>query len=304
MRPLASSGPESMPLQQKLDVGDTVRLIRRNDSALPLAQDWDLVWSPPGARAWVRAAETVPVSSGADGARLWGEAVASSSAAAAASAPAVADLGAGGESSGAARPAAAPAAAQDAARASELLQKANQLLDAERQREEQGGQPNYAAVVKAYEDVLAATSGGPTADMANGRIQLAKSYAEAHQIRIDLENQKLDYEEQLARREGEKAEARERDVFEGSFAERGWLERRASVVEGDDPIWVLHYAGGDAAQLVCASGRYDLALFADFEIGINGAVVRARQAGAVGQPALPPLIDVASLEVIAGRRRR
>ena len=59
MRPLPSSGAESLPLRQHLSRGDRVRLIRRNNSSLDLRQDWVQIWSPAGARAWVRASETV-----------------------------------------------------------------------------------------------------------------------------------------------------------------------------------------------------------------------------------------------------
>ena len=299
MRPLASSGPESLPLLRKLDAGEEVRLIQRQDESVALDQDWVQVWSPPGARAWVRADEVVPVATGTDGARLWAEAVA-----AIAGEPRAATL-AGAPAAGTPAPAAAPAPSQtqDNARATDLLRKADQLLAQERHREEQGGQPNYAVVVGAFEEVLAVAPSGPTADIARGRIQLAKSYADAYQIRADLESQKVDYEQKLKERDAKMAAAGERDVFEGRFAERGWLERRLAPGGSGDPIWVLHFAGGDAAELSCSSGRYDIELFTDFEIGVNGAVARGPLAGDLGAPARPRLIDVSSIEVISGRTR-
>ena len=299
MRPLPSSGPESLPLSRRFELGETVRLIRRNDSSRSLSEDWVQVWSPPGARAWVRAAETTPVASGEDGARLWSQAVAAALEVPAAAKPTAAEVS---SRAAEARPAAAPARTQDAARASDLLRRADELLANERRREEAGGQPNYTAAISAYEEVLAVIPAGPTADLATRNIKLAESYAEARQIRLDLENQKLDYESQLAQREEEKEAARDRDVFEGRFAERGWLERRETV--DGEPVWVLNFAGGDAAQLVCNSGRYELGLFRDFEIGVNGSVITAELTSEVGRPVRPRTIDVAAIEVISGRRRR
>ncbi len=298
MRPLPSSGPESLPLARKFTLGETVRLIRRNDSSLALAEDWVQVWSPPGARAWVRASETTPVDSRVEGSRLWADAVASAvSTKPVVEAPKTPPAVAKG------KPAPAAAAAkQEPARATDLLRKADQLLAAERERDDQGGQPNYAVVVGAYEDVLELTDNGPTADLARGRIQLAKSYADAYQIRLDLENQKVEYQKELQEREAKKETARGRDVFEGRFAERGWLERRKGAGPDAEPVWVLHYAGGDVAELACSSGRYDMNLFRDFEIGVNGAVVRGTTSQDLGAPALPRVIDVTSIEVISGRK--
>jgi len=293
MRPLPSSGPESLPLRQLLAKGDRVRLIQRHDASLELREDWVQVWSPPGARAWVRASETVPLPAGADGPKLW----------------AAASVGAlqrppQATSKGQAVPAAAPAtkATAEARQVTDLMQTADARLRAEREVDEAGGTPDYAGAIAAYEAVLKVSDGGPTADVARGRIRLAQSYAEAHALREELENEKAALDSALAKREEERTAARERDVYEGRFASRGWLE--SAPVLGGDPVWVLRWSGDRVAEVVCTSGRYDLSLFAGFEIGIDGDVLRGPLLAADQSVARPQQVDVRRIEVLAGRQTR
>ncbi len=290
MRPLPSSGPESLPLRQHLSVGDQLRLIRRNDPARALSEDWVQVWSPPGARAWVREAETTPLPEGADGASSWASAVATAK---------DRPLGEVGVT-----PAAAPAAqkARETAAAGSMLAAADALLASERQKDESGGVPNYSVVVAAYEELLAVVKSGPTADLAQGRIQLARSYADAFEIRAELELQRTALEAAAKGRAAERAAARTRDAYAGRFEARGWLVPR--TVDGQrEPLWMLRWAGNDVAEVVCDSGRYDLSVFSDFELGIRGRVIRGPLVGAEEDTVRPRQIDISRIEVISGRAR-
>lgn len=291
MRPRPSSGPESLPLRQLLSRGDRVRMIGRNDASLDLRQDWVQIWSPAGARAWVREDQTVALAEGSDGSKLWAAAAVgvANRPAKAVPVPATAP----------AKAAAQPAAAE-ARKVTDLMKTADDRLRAERVVEETGGTPNYTGVIAAYEAVLATSDNGPTADVARGRIQLARSYQDAYQLRLDLEAEKANLEGALARRDAERAAARQRGEFEGRFGSRGWLE--ATPNAKGEKVWILHWSGERVAEVVCTSGRYDLGVFAGYEIGIDGAVLRGPMMGSNDTIALPRQVDVRRIEVLSGRR--
>jgi hypothetical protein len=288
MRPLPSSGPESLPLRQHLSRGDEVRMIKRNDPARSLAEDWVQVWSPPGARAWVRVAETKPLAASAKGASLWATAVA------AASSRPVADVGV--------TPASAPATAKalETADVNALLGKADTLLQNERAKDEAGGVPNYSVVVAAYEVLLTAVDSGPTADLARSRIQLVESYADAYEIRVELEEQRTSLEAAAKERELERDAARTRNALDGRFGARGWLVQR-KVTGQRKPVWMLEWSGGAVAEVTCDSGRYDLSVFANYELGVSGRVVRGPSVGSGDIEVRPRQIDISRIEVISGR---
>jgi hypothetical protein len=248
------------------------------------------VWSPPGARAWVRSAETTNLAAGADGVKLWSAAVS-----AAGSRP-ISDVGV--------TPASAPAAkkAQETADVSALLTKADALLASERKKDEEGAVPNYSVVVTAYDEILAAVESGPTADLAKSRKQLVESYADAYQIRAELEQQRTALEAAARQREVERNAARKRDALADRFEARGWLVQR-EVSGGGDPVWMLQWSGGDVAEVLCDSGRYDLTVFQDFELGVAGRVVRGPMVGAGEVDVRPRQIDITRIEVISGRAR-
>jgi hypothetical protein len=283
MRPRPSSGVESLPLAQKLGSGDRVRLIRRNDPAKPLAEDWVAVRTPPGTRAWVRADETVALEEGANGAALWAAAVLE-----AAKEPAP----------GAGRAGGAPA---DSEQALEALKKADEVLARERKKDEQGGIPNYAAAAEAYAEVLKISGEGAAAERASEGRKLAETRGEAYQLRRELEERRAAVAEATKEREEGMRKAAERDAFEGRFDARGWLERRQLAGE-TSPTWLLRWAGDRSAELVCHSGRYDLSIFAGYEIGINGREVRGAIEPSPGIVSRPRQLDVSRIEVIAGRR--
>jgi len=299
MRPLPSSGIESYALAQKLGRGQELYLIGRNDESVAMASDWVQVWSPPGARAWVRESDTTPLQGGESGAKLWGEAVAARLAArkpvpVTPPAPVAGDAPQGG--AGQPVEAAAPAG-KDAVAA---LRRAETLFAAEMAKDDAGSIPDYGAVRAAYEEVLTIEAEGPSAAAARARLDEVGLRAEAFRLRHELEIER-------ARREAEARAARERidqagdrDPFYGRFESRGWLERRLEPGT-TEPIWVLRWSGQDTAELVCFSGRYDLSVFEGFELGVNGQMLSGPIEASAGRAMRAARFDVRRIEVLSGR---
>ena len=301
MRPLPSSGIESYPIEQRLGRGQKLRMIGRKNESLPMARDWVQVWSPPGARAWVRSQSTAPLAASDNGSSLWAAAVTKAldgRKPAAVTTDAVSSSAArpAASSTGGAAAAAAPAGAQDVAAA---LTSANSMLAAERTVDQNGGTPNYAAVIAAYQAVLALEPKGPSADIASSRIETAKLLDDAHRLKLDLETERADREAKLASARIQMEEAKSRDAFFGRFEARGWIEERR-LPGRSEPVWMLSWSGSDVAEIVCHSGRYDLDVFRNFELGINGRTLRGAVEASAGQPR-PMQIDVQRIEVLAGR---
>jgi hypothetical protein len=299
MRPLPSSGIESYALAQKLGRGQVLHLIGRNDESLPMASDWVQVWSPPGARAWVRESETTALQGGESGAKLWGEAVAARLAARK-PAPVTPPAPAGGDTPRAEAAQAVEAAAPSGKDAVSALRQAETLFAAEMAKDDAGSIPDYGAVRAAYEQVLALETEGPSAARARARLDEVGLRAEAYRLRHELELER-------ARREAEARAARERmeqagdrDPFYGRFDSRGWLERR--IEPGTtEPVWVLRWSGEDSAELVCFSGRYDLSVFEGYELGINGQMLSGPIEASAGRAMRAARFDVRRIEVISGR---
>jgi hypothetical protein len=76
------------------------------------------------------------------------------------------------------------------------------------------------------------------------------------------------------------------------------------VLPGNQPIYIARWAGDPNAELVCTSGRYDLAQYLDFEIGINGREVRGPVSATNPNLARPRQLDVTRIEVLAGREAK
>jgi hypothetical protein len=292
MRPLPSSGPESLPLRQLLDNGQKVRLIGRKDLSKPLSNDWVNVWSPPGSRAWVAAAETEALPAGTDGAAQWASAVEEARKALATTAV-LTDPAQAAEASKVAE-------GGDQKAVEQALRKAEALLDDARTATQAGGTPDYAAARQAYEDVLALGPNPSTRKLVEDRIAICTTYMEGLSLSSDLEAQLAAIDAALKRREREMASAARRGPLEGRFDERGWVER-VEVLGEPEPVYVLRWRGKPVAELVCQSGRFALSDFVDFEIGVTGKELRGSIAGPTELLSRPRTIDVARLEVVSGR---
>jgi len=283
-RPLPSSTPDSWPLSQKLFAGDRVRFIRRQDPARPLGQDWVQVWSPPGVRAWVSQSETTALPSGAQGSVLWAEAVLSAE-----------NRSGSGSTGGGVQ---AGEGSEQLAQAQRALNRANDVLAAERDRED----PDFAAARAAFQEVLELSDTGATAELAKARLQEVDSLEEAMRLRAELEAERAE----IARRSSEREEAireagKDRDPLDGRFLSRGWLEPAPGEL-AEEGVWIVRWGGLPVAEVVCPSGRYELEIFSGYDLGIDGAAIRPGGARVGAAPL--PRIEITRIEVISGRRER
>jgi hypothetical protein len=287
-RPIPSSGNESYPLTPSLARGERVRLITRHDASKPLAEDWVKVYSPAGVRAFVAKSETEPLPAGADGAALW------AAAAMEAKKRLPASIGTTGAAGGTAVPAAAGTATPQ--QALDMLHQADQMLARERTQPK----PDYESVRAAYADVLKVVTGGATADLARRGLAEVDARIEATRIQSELEQERLRRDSELQRRQDALNKANQtQDLYAGRFDSRGWIEKR--VVAGQAPSFVVRWGGDQVAEVVCNSGRYDLSVFAGYEVGVSGRELRGASAGDATKPAQPRLLDVSRIEVLAGR---
>jgi len=291
MRPSPSSGPESLPLRQRLGRGEKLRLIGRKDMSKPMAEDWVNVWSPPRSRAWVAIGDTEALPAGVDGAKLWAEAVAATRAAATTASPVVeANAATGG---------AAPAVG-DTKAISAAFDEGERLLAAARTADQAGDTPDYAAAKAAFEHVLELSRTGPSADLAQQRIKLCSTYEEAYKLTLELKAHEAARADAMRRREDALSRAN-RGVFDGRFDARGWVER--VVVKGEQqPIYLLRFGGSSSAELVCTSGRLRLEDFLDVEVGVSGRELRGAVVGPTAALSRPRELDVTRLEVLSARR--
>ncbi len=289
MRPSPSSATDSLPLRQRLGRGERLRLIGRRDLSKPMAEDWVNVWSPPHARAWVASSQVEALAAGVDGAKLWAAAVATARPVTAAP---IVDASAK----------AAPGAADQRSVAT-AIEEGERLLSAARTAEQSGAAPDYASAKAAFEKAVALAGSGPSAELAQQRVKLCATYEEAWKLTLDLRAHEAAQADALRRREEALRKAENRNVFDGRFDARGWVER--VVVKGEQqPIYLLRFGGAASAELVCTSGRLRLEDFLDVEVGVSGRELRAAIVGPTAALSRPRELDVTRLEVISARRPR
>lgn len=297
MRPLPRS-QDSYPLGQ-LDRGERLRFIERQSPSLPMADDWVKVWSPADTLAYVLAAETTQAPANANGQVLFETATA----AAVASRPGVAlpvNASTPPSAQPGAQPKSAPAAGTQAAGSPTIYAKlnaANQSMDTALATASGGGAtPDYAALLASYTAILAMGPDAPTRSLVAQRIDKLEAYRELDEIRAEITLANSARQEQLEElREAAERNLNERDPLWGRFQSRGFLERQN---RDGKSVFLVRWGSDFLAQVQCSSGRYDMALYEGFEIGIKGVSVRSAQ-GAAGAY---PLIDIDRIEVISARR--
>jgi len=274
IRPSPSSDVTSFPLPQRLQAGDRVRLIELFEPEKPLAETWARVWSPPGVRAWLRASATEPLGAGEDGAALWREALRF-------------------------EPQAPPTRAESVARQALVAADADARakLDSARARlaaEQAKENPDFGAVRGAYAALLREAPDGPIAAQARADLERITALEEAATLRAELERER-ERRAEAARAEHARVleSSRRKDPLGQVFLARGVLLRRV----GTDgiPHYLLRFGNDVSHELVCQSGRYELALFAGYEVGVQG------QELAAAQPDGPRVLEISRLEVIARR---
>ena len=301
LRPEQGQDISNFPLPERLQSGDRVRAIELPDPQKPLAETWVHVWTPQGAPAWVRSSAVAPLAAGEDGALVWKAALepfalrlASKTAPLIeASAPSKASAPA----SSAAPEAKAPAPRADAAKAEEQAQRAKLAeLHASIEAEAQEETSDFAPLRAELEALSRSTPSGPLAVDTRRELEYLRNQEELAALRLDLLAEKGRRIGEVRAKQDYAVEAgRAKDPLGDVFAARGALERRAGA--DGTARYYLRFAGRDVCEVASTNRRYDLEVFAGFEIGVNGAEIPATgtSAGAL------PLLDVSRLEVLARR---
>jgi hypothetical protein len=282
VRPNPVADVLNYPLPQRLHAGDRLRVIERNDAALPLAEDWVRVWSPPGVSAWLRASDVEPLAPGTDGLALWTAAEKSPPSAPPRPAPRQR-----------VEPKPAPTAADgaEAQAASKALDAAWDLLRAESKKDT----PDFDAVRASFETLLAGNPGGELAARARQGIERADALREVHELRLALDREREEREAAVAAaREAVFERSLAKDPLLGVFAARGVVER--TVGTDGTPRFLLRRGDRVQGELFCASGRYDLSLFAGLEVGVQGRPLASADAAA------PLRLELSRVEVISLRK--
>jgi len=329
MRPLPKSDDSSYPLQQQLHKGDRLKVLGRNDATKALAADWVKVVSPAGTRAWVVTDDTTAVDTKEDVRTAWADAVKSANASrptfdltaaktqGAAATVAVKDAAAdanekrtvawagadnaakteGAQAEGTKAEGTKAAGTQASGARDSSFESAERLYEASRT----SSTPDWNGVRAAYQRYLEANPKGTFADKA--RLQLQKVELHEEIVRIQSERSRDDSTrgDRLASARARLAEVSQGDnPLWGRFQARGWILREQPVAS-DAPRFIVYWAGRPQAEIVCSSGRYDLAKFADYEVGISGAVLRQAVSGSDSSGARPARIDATKIEVLGAR---
>jgi hypothetical protein len=142
------------------------------------------------------------------------------------------------------------------------------------------------------------------AAQARTRLQQVDAYAEIDAIRNDRTLRESQRGDKLADAERRLKEANlSQDPLWGRFQARGYVQREQPI-PSDPPRFMVIWAGKATAEIVCTSGKYALSAFADFEIGVQGAVLRSAVQGTDTVAARPGRIDVSRIEVLSARATR
>ncbi len=303
MRPFPESTPRSMALRTKLGNGDRVLLIQRNDPSKPLAQDWVKVWSPEATRVWIDVAdvELVPAGDAAGAA-----AVQSAWAAAARRVPTPKQVetqrNREREREAAERVEALPPIPVVPQEAIRGVTEADLAFDALLARPEATA-AEWGQVVELYRAVQSlAPEGTGTYLRSTERLSNAEARQKVAQLRETIqaedERRRAELAEIVAERE--RAEL-SRSTLMGRFQGRGFLYSR--VLAGERR-WYLEFTGETVAEVRCTSGRYDLATFEGFELGVSATTVNPAMAATATSPALPKVLDIMRIEVLSGSGQR
>jgi len=298
MRPAPSSTSEnSYPLARSLGKSDKVRAESRQHPDKPLAEDWVRVWAPTGTHAWCKKSD-VADASGNDLAALFTAAQKDARSSAklfvepklASTTPATApkteksDKPAQGDKAVAAKGTEGAAQVNTQGAATELA-KANELYEKARASESQ----DFNAAKTSYQKVVELAPNSSSADAARAGLSKIDLHEEIARIKADRVSLEADRAARLAQAEKDLRDASlGSDPLWGRFQSRGWLTK-------DGDRWVVRWAGKVTSEITCSSGRYDLALFQGFQLGITGALQRGASSDG------PARFDVRRIEVLDGR---
>jgi len=280
MRPLASSGKESFPLMEKLYVGDTVRIVSRLDPSVEFAEDWIQIRTPQGVHGWALTSsiQTAPDSTIAEETWMsdWKD-VMDAMGGEVTPSPATSKDGTGtGSEDGTAE---SNVGNDDLARARRMMN---------------SSPPMYAEAKVLFAAVLSRVeSGSPLAVAAQNGMSQADAYTRIEAIQRQLESERAARAIEEAERAAElQRRKNEKTPLMGRYDARGWVESRKLPDGGMG--WYLRFAGKESCAIQCSSGRYDLSLFAGYEVGVVGSMLNEPGEGQAS-------CDLRSIEVLSGR---
>lgn len=299
MRPMPESSISSYPLRTTLSSGDRVQLIEDGG-------EWMKVWSPSTAQAWVNASETTPEADMAAARTAWAKdlrVLANAPIQAAKPEPA----GSTGGGASAAEASAPATKASDDPRvpgeAYRSLNYGNTLLENARKKGKAATEADFQPAIRAYDVVLdMAPAGTQVADTAMRQKELAMMLQQVAALRDELNQTEVDNEQRLRKlRDQQYASAVADTTSWGRFTGRGWVE---SVTKGKQVRWYLRWAGDVVYEVECGSGRYDLSMFEGYQIGVVGSMARGATSASDRSAGEVAMLDISSIEVIDGGRRR
>ena len=306
-RPLPSSELASYPLETRLHAGDRVRVIARNDASKPLAEDWIQVWSSGESFGWVLASDVADVK--ADGATMWVDALEKLGTRTVTAEERVAQEGGTDNTGDATDDGQTPTVRDDGTDAgtaapqltSTRIAQARAALDkadAELERLRGMESPDLSGVRAMYAQVVEANISSDLTARAGSGLTVIDAIEKAKALESDLEAEKARRLESLMKRQRELwEESRKRDPLGGRFDARGVLEIQARA--GEEPRYVLRWGPELVCEVRCSSGRYDLDLFASYELGLKGVLDYTDQTALLKER---PVLDLARIEVLSRRR--
>ena len=275
MRPLPSTGNDSFPLMQHLYAGDMVRMVGRMDPSAPFKEDWVQIRTPKGVYGWALTSTLKPAPDPAQAATTW-----------------EAEWSAIMDAMGGSDETSTDETGTDETTTTPKLGTEDELVRARRMMNE--SPPKYDEAKKLFAAVLAKTpSSSPIARAAqNGMIQ-ADAYMSIEALQRQLEAERVERERKETERQAELDRRLSKDTtLKGRYDARGWLEIRE--MRNGETAWYLRFAGQDTCTVQCTSGRYDLGMFAGYEVGVIGLMTN--EAGWAQSNC-----DMRSIEVLSGR---
>jgi hypothetical protein len=168
-------------------------------------------------------------------------------------------------------------------------------------------------LLAAYGEVKALAPTSTYATLADTRIAELEGRKELLAIDQMLAQKKA--EDARRREEWERQQAQKdlrKDPLWGRFDARGWLEKadrswfedQARAIVHDEKTqdaYLLRWAGDVVAEVRCSSGRFDVALFEGFELGVNGTRIGESVRATTNEGDSPIVLDVSRIEVLSGR---
>ncbi|MEZ6005766.1 MAG: hypothetical protein R3F33_16480 [Planctomycetota bacterium] len=296
-RPRPSLDGNSTPLRARLMTGDRVLMIQRQDAGKAWAEDWIQIWSPQRTHAWVEASMVDPVTDVNAAKAEWKRGERTLPTTSSNAGKANAKAGEAGARKEGTEPA-VPGADQVRPEAIRSLRYSDRMFE-QAIVDKNVTVEQLAKVEEAYHRVLEMAPNGTTVrELALGQLEKLRIHKEMAQLR---EQMKQDEVAKAARIEQLAKEQLAADLKQtatwGRFQARGWIE--TETTDGETRYFV-RWDGDRQAEIACLSGRYDLANFVGYQIGVQGSTRRAEAPPTLETPAMPRLIDVARIEVIAG----